>query len=214
MSSNHPSLSRRISLAFGSFFGILSRPDFAANVERLRSGDAPETTTALPPSSAPASVPVAEPAVVTPTPAAAAPVAAPEPPAAPATPKTADTTAALQLLSLLQREARLVDFVQEDIAAYSDAEIGAAARVVHEGCRKVLREHVSLTPVRAENEGSRLTLPAGFDASAVRLTGNVVGQAPFTGTLTHRGWRATEVRLPQLAEGHDAQIVAQAEVEL
>lgn len=214
MSSKHPSLSRRISLAFGSFFGILSRPDFAANVERLRSGDVPETTTALPLSPAPASAPVAEPAVVTPTPAAAAPVAAPEPPAAPATPKTADITAALQLLSLLQREARLVDFVQEDIAAYSDAEIGAAARVVHEGCRKVLREHVSLTPVRAENEGSRLTLPAGFDASAVRLTGNVVGQAPFTGTLTHRGWRATEVRLPQLTEGHDAQIVAQAEVEL
>ena len=206
MSSNPPSLSRRISLAFGSFFGILSRPDFAANVERLRSGDVPETTTALPLSSAPATV--------TPTPVAAAPVAAPQLPAVPATPKTADTTAALQLLSLLQREARLVDFVQEDIAAYSDAEIGAAARVVHEGCRKVLREHVSLTPVRAENEGSRLTLPAGFDASAVRLTGNVVGQAPFTGTLTHRGWRATEVRLPQLAEGHDAQIVAQAEVEL
>lgn len=206
MSSKHPSLSRRISLAFGSFFGILSRPDFAADVERLRSGGVPETPTSLPRSSAPATV--------TPTPVAAAPVAAPEPPAAPATPKTADTTAALQLLSLLQREARLVDFVQEDIAAYSDAEIGAAARVVHEGCRKVLREHVSLTPVRAENEGSRLTLPAGFDASAVRLTGNVVGQAPFTGTLTHRGWRATEVRLPQLAEGHDAQIVAQAEVEL
>ena len=214
MSSNPPSLSRRISLAFGSFFGILSRPDFAANVERLRSGGVPETPTALPPSSAPASAPAAEPAVVMTAPVAVAPVAAPQPPAIPATPKTADTTAALQLLSLLQREARLVDFVQEDIATYSDAEIGAAARVVHEGCRKVLREHVSLTPVRAENEGSRLTLPAGFDASALRLTGNVVGQAPFTGTLTHRGWRATEVRLPQLAEGHDAQIVAQAEVEL
>lgn len=211
MSSNPPSLSRRISLAFGSFFGILSRPDFAADIERLRSGGASEAPAAVPPSSAPASAPVAESAPTAPTPVAAAPVT---PPAAPATPKVADTSAALQLLSLLQREARLVDFVQEDIAAYSDAEIGAAARVVHEGCRKVLREHVSLAPVRSENEGSRLTLPASFDASAVRLTGNVVGQAPFTGTLTHRGWRATEVRLPQLTEGHDAQIVAQAEVEL
>ncbi|MDX9844565.1 MAG: DUF2760 domain-containing protein [Aquabacterium sp.] len=214
MSSTPPSLSRRISLAFGSFFGILSRPDFAANVERLRSGDVSEAYAALPPSSATTTTPMAEPAAVTPAPLAASPVAAPTAPVVPATPKAADTTAALQLLSLLQREARLVDFVQEDIAAYSDAEIGAAARVVHEGCRKVLREHVSLAPVRAENEGSRLTLPAGFDASAVRLTGNVVGQAPFTGTLTHRGWRATEVRLPQLTEGHDAQIVAQAEVEL
>ncbi|MFY9810990.1 DUF2760 domain-containing protein [Aquabacterium sp.] len=209
MSKAPPSLSRRISLAFGSFFGILSRPDFAADVDRLRTGGAPEALTSLPQPAAPSAAPAPAPA-----PAASAPAAAPVPPVAPATPKEADTAAALQLLSLLQREARLVDFVQEDIAAYSDAEIGAAARVVHEGCRKVLREHVSLAPVRAESEGSRLTLAAGFDAAAVRLTGNVVGQAPFTGTLAHRGWRATEVRLPQLAEGHDARIVAQAEVEL
>lgn len=209
MSKAPPSLSRRISLAFGSFFGILSRPDFAADVDRLRTGGAPEALTSLPQPAAPSAAPAPAPA-----PAVSAPAAAPVAPVAPATPKEADTTAALQLLSLLQREARLVDFVQEDIAAYSDAEIGAAARVVHEGCRKVLREHVTLAPVRAESEGSRLTLAAGFDAAAVRLTGNVVGQAPFTGTLAHRGWRATEVRLPQLAEGHDAHIVAQAEVEL
>lgn len=209
MSKAPPSLSRRISLAFGSFFGILSRPDFAADVDRLRTGGASEAPTSLPQPAAPSAAPAPSPA-----PAVSAPAAAPVAPAPPATPKEADPTAALQLLSLLQREARLVDFVQEDIAAYSDADIGAAARVVHEGCRKVLREHVSLAPVRAESEGSRLTLPAGFDAAAVRLTGNVVGQAPFTGTLAHRGWRATEVRLPQLAEGHDAHIVAQAEVEL
>ena len=209
MSKAPPSLSRRISLAFGSFFGILSRPDFAADVDRLRTGGASEAPTSLPQPAAPSAAPASAPA-----PAVSAPAAAPVPPVVPATPKEADTAAALQLLSLLQREARLVDFVQEDIAAYSDAEIGAAARVVHEGCRKVLREHVSLAPVRAESEGSRLTLAAGFDAAAVRLTGNVVGQAPFTGTLAHRGWRATEVRLPQLAEGHDAHIVAQAEVEL
>lgn len=209
MSKAPPSLSRRISLAFGSFFGILSRPDFAADVDRLRTGGASEAPTSLPQPAAPSAAPAPAPA-----PAASAPAAAPVAPVAPATPKEADTTAVLQLLSLLQREARLVDFVQEDIAAYNDAEIGAAARVVHEGCRKVLREHVTLAPVRAESEGSRLTLPAGFDAAAVRLTGNVVGQAPFTGTLAHRGWRATEVRLPQLAEGHDARIVAQAEVEL
>lgn len=190
MSQNPPSLSRRISLAFGSFFGILSRPEFAAEVDRLRSGgNASELPASLPETTAP--------------PVPASPLA-----------KEADPSAALHLLSLLQREARLIDFVEEDIAAYSDAEIGAAARVVHEGCRKVLREHVSLAPVRSESEGSRLTLPAGFDAVAVRLTGNVVGQAPFTGTLTHRGWRASDVRLPQWVEGRDAAIVAQAEVEL
>jgi hypothetical protein len=124
------------------------------------------------------------------------------------------TDAALQLIGLLQREARLIDFTQEDIRAYSDADIGAAARVVHAGCRKVLGEHFSITPLRTEAEGSRIRLEAGFDARAVRLTGNVVGSAPYQGSLTHRGWRATDVRLPQLSAGHDVHVLAQAEVEL
>lgn len=203
MSKAPPSFGRRISLAFGSFFSILSRPEFASEVDRLRSDDG-----------VPAPLPPAAPSVPTVPETIAAPVSTPAPPVAETAPAAPDVTAALQIVSLLQREARLVDFVQEDIAGYADADIGAAARVVHEGCRKVLREHLTLTPVRTENEGSRLTLPAGFDAGAVRLTGNVVGQAPFTGTLTHRGWRATEVRLPTLATGHDASVIAQAEVEL
>ena len=123
-------------------------------------------------------------------------------------------TAALQLLGLLQREARFVDFVQEDVAGYTDAEIGAAARVVHDGCRKALREHLTLEPVRPEAEGSRVTLPPGFDATAVRVSGNLVGQPPFTGTLAHRGWRAADVRLPQLTDDKAAAVIAQAEVEL
>ena len=147
----------------------------------------------------------------------AAPAPAPSPaPAAPPAPqlREAPHEAALQLLGLLQRDARFIDFIEEDVKAYSDADIGAAARVVHEGCRKVLREHFSIQPLRSETEGSRLTLPEGFDAAAVRVTGNVVGKAPFTGTLSHRGWRATDTRLPRLAAGHDAAILAQAEVEL
>jgi len=128
--------------------------------------------------------------------------------------KEATPDAALQLLGLLQKEARFVDFVQENVGAYSDAEIGAAARVVHEGCRKVLSQHFELEPVRREQENSRITLPKGFDASSVRPTGNIVGDPPFTGTLIHRGWRATGVKLPKIAEGHDVRIIAQAEVEL
>ncbi|MDG4557778.1 MAG: DUF2760 domain-containing protein [Candidatus Contendobacter sp.] len=141
----------------------------------------------------------------------------------PATPAVAESRpslreappdSALQLLALLQREGRFVDFLEENVSAYSDAEIGGAARVVHEGCQKVLREYLSIEPTRTEAEGARLTLAAGFDAAAVRLTGNVVGQPPFTGTLTHRGWRVTEIRLPKLAEGHDVRVLAPAEVEL
>ncbi len=125
---------------------------------------------------------------------------------------TPDT--ALQLLSLLQQEARFVDFVREDLGSFSDADIGAAARVVHEGSQKALSSYFTLEPVRSEDEESRVTLAEGFNAQEVRLTGNVVGTAPFTGTLVHRGWKVTEVKLPKLASGHDTRVIAPAEVEL
>ncbi|RAR61162.1 uncharacterized protein DUF2760 [Paraburkholderia unamae] len=189
----------RLSVALGSFFAILGDGELAANVRRLREGGF---------TPAPAAAPVATPAP------AAAPVAPPAPAPAPTVIKEATPDAALQLLGLLQRNARFVDFVEEDIAGYADAEIGAAARIVHEGCRATLRDHFAIRPVRSESEGSRVTLPAGFDAAAVRLTGNVVGEAPFSGSLTHRGWRVEEVKLPQLVKTHDARIIAPAEVEL
>jgi hypothetical protein len=138
--------------------------------------------------------------------------AAPQPAAVPL--RETAPEAALQLLGLLQREARFIDFIQEDVAAYGDADVGAAARVVHEGCRRVLHDNFTLAPVREEAEGSRITLPDGFDAAAIRITGNVVGQPPFSGSITHRGWQVLETRLPSLAEGHALHIVACAEVEL
>nr|WP_315259236.1 DUF2760 domain-containing protein [uncultured Duganella sp.] len=183
-----PSFFSRISIAIGAFFRALSDAEYAARLTRI--DDAPQ----------PATAPVAPPAPV-PTP-------------APVTLRVATPDAALQLLSLFQREARLIDFTQENLSAYSDADIGAAARVVHEGCAKVLKEHFTIQPIRSEAEGSRVELPEGFDAAAVRLTGNVVGKAPFKGTLSHRGWRSAEVRLPKLAQAHEASILAPAEVEL
>ena len=122
--------------------------------------------------------------------------------------------AALQLLGLLQKDARFIDFIQEDIASYSDADVGVAARVVHEGCKKAVHEHFTLAPIRTELEGNKVTLPAGFDAASVRLTGNIVGSAPFTGTLVHKGWQVTDVRLAKLTQTHNANIIAPAEVEL
>ena len=128
--------------------------------------------------------------------------------------QTATPDAALQLLGLLQRDGRFIDFIEEEVANYSDAEIGAAARVIHEGCRKTLREHFAIEPIRSENEGARITLEKGFDAAAIRLTGNVVGSAPFSGSLAHKGWRAAKVELPKTTAGHDVTIIAPAEVEL
>ena len=128
--------------------------------------------------------------------------------------KEATPDAALQLLSLLQKEACFIDFIKEDVTSYSDADIGVAARVVHEGCNKALNEHFSLAAIRNEQEGSKVTLPQGFDAGTVRLTGNITGAAPFTGTLIHKGWQVTKINLPKLTQGHDATIIAAAEVEL
>jgi hypothetical protein len=126
----------------------------------------------------------------------------------------APAESALQLLGLLQREGRLMDFLMEDIASYGDAEVGAAARVVHDQCRSVLETHVRVERIRAEAEGAPVTLAAGFSASEVRLVGEVAGQAPFRGVLKHAGWRAVGIDLPQLSDGHDVHVIAPAEVEL
>jgi hypothetical protein len=123
-------------------------------------------------------------------------------------------SSALQLLALLQREGRLVDFIQQDIAAFPDIDVGAAARVVHEGCRRALRAHAQIEPVLREDEGARVELAAGFDADEVKLVGDVRGQPPYAGVLRHRGWRATKLELPQVVGGHDTHVLAPAEVEL
>jgi hypothetical protein len=193
MTESNLSFFGRLSLAVGTFFSVLGDREFAAGVLRLRDG-------------APVAAPVA-----TPQP---APAAAPAPVAAPVVIREAGPDAALQLLGLLQRDARFIDFVEEDIAGYSDADIGAAARLVHDGCRATLREHFTIRPVREEAEGSRVTLAEGFDATAIRLTGNVVGKPPFSGNISHRGWRVEDVRLPMLTKTHDATVLAPAEVEL
>lgn len=128
--------------------------------------------------------------------------------------KESTPDAALQLLGLLQQQARFIDFIKEDLSGFNDADIGVAARVVHEGCNKVINEHFSLASVRSEQEGNKVTLPKGFDAASVRLTGKVTGEAPFTGTLVHKGWQVTQIRLPKLTQGYNATIIAPAEVEL
>ncbi len=125
-----------------------------------------------------------------------------------------DLTPALQLLTILQREGRFVDFLQEEMGSFTDEEIGAAARVVHEGCTRALKEYVKLAPVRAENEGAAIELAPGYNATETQVTGNIVGEPPYSGSLAHHGWKVTSLSLPELAPHHDANIIAPAEVEL
>ena len=107
-----------------------------------------------------------------------------------------------------------MDFLKQDIAAFGDSDIGAVARVVHDGCRKALETHARIEPIRSEAEGAPLELARGFDASEVKLTGRVQGEPPYRGVLLHRGWRATKLELPVPVAGHNALVLAPAEVEL
>ncbi|WP_438883345.1 DUF2760 domain-containing protein, partial [Bacillus cereus group sp. Bce013] len=71
---------------------------------------------------------------------------------------TTSTDSALQLLAILQKEARFIDFLQEELSAFSDEEVGAAARVIHSGGQKVLKEYLTLEPIRTEEEETRITV--------------------------------------------------------
>jgi hypothetical protein len=136
-------------------------------------------------------------------------VAAAVPPAAPV------RSEAVTLLAVLQREARLVDFLKEDIAAYADAQVGAAARDVHRDAAAALERLFALRPVAAEGEGADVPIPASLDAARMRLVGNVAATPPAKGRLQHAGWQATKVELPQYTGNADAaRVVAPAEVEV
>lgn len=145
----------------------------------------------------------------------AAEAAAPAIAAAPApkpVPESPDR--AIQLLALFQRDGRLVDFLSEEIAPYTDEQVGAAARAVHESCREVLGRYFTLEPVMVEAEGDRVTVQAGFDAASIKVLGSVAGQPPIRGVLRHRGWRVAASTLPPLADGEGRAVVAPAEVEV
>jgi hypothetical protein len=146
-------------------------------------------------------------------PAALQPAARAEPPAQPIAADSQDR--AVQMLALLQREGRLIDFALEDLAAYSDAQIGAAARDVHAGCHRVLERYVTLEAILSGREGETVTVGQGqqVDPAAFHLIGNVAGQPPFRGTLLHPGWRASRVSLPPLGTTGRT-IVAPAQIEV
>ncbi len=173
----------RIVLAFRSFFSLLFSGELS-----------PDVVTALNLSKRSAA----------PSAKAAATAAAP-------TVRTAD--GALQILAILQRDSRLIDFLQEDIAAYSDDQIGAAVREIHDQSRDAIARYVTLSPVIDGVEGTYAKAPAQ-DPNLVKFVGNVPAKPPAGGTLRHKGWRATKVDLPALPARQDTTIIAPAEIEI
>ena len=117
-------------------------------------------------------------------------------------------------LALLQEKGRLVDFLMEDITPYDDARVGAAARVIHQGCAEVLREHFKITAVSEVEEGSQVTVPAEYAAADYRLIGKLSGNPPFTGKLIHKGWKTEYVKLPRIIKADRLPAIAPAEVEI
>jgi len=129
-----------------------------------------------------------------------------------AAPETSDR--AVQMLALLQRDGRLIDFLAENISAYPDIQLGAAVRSIHETCRQVLDHYVKLEPILESEEDQPVMVQAGFDPAAIKLIGNVAGQPPVRGMLRHKGWRVKEVNLPPLPPAAGRMVIAPAEVEL
>jgi len=122
----------------------------------------------------------------------------------------------ISFLAMLQARGRLVDFLMEDINAHDDAQVGAAARVVHAGCKTVLLEHFRLSPVRTESEGSTVQVAAGYSPDEYRLLGKISGPAPFSGVLVHHGWKTDAVNLPRVLRSSTNRLppIAPAKVEL
>lgn len=122
--------------------------------------------------------------------------------------------AGLRLLAVLQEEARLVDFVRENLDDYDDAQVGAAVRGIHASLRKAVEERLTVETILDGEDGDTVEVPADFEPALIRVTGNPSGEPPYTGVLRHGGWKASDVRLPLPTPGSDPTILAPAEVEV
>jgi hypothetical protein len=183
---------RRLLLAFRVFFRTLFHGETARQVELILAGK-----------SEAAAVPATEVAATKPKPKPAA------------APSATSRNEGVNLLAMLQREARLVDFLQEDLSAYNDGQIGAAVRQIHRDAAQVLGRAFALKPVWEAEEGAEVEVPAGFDAGRYRLTGNLPEQPPYRGRLVHHGWEATSCQLPAWSgTAAAARVVAPAEIEI
>jgi hypothetical protein len=180
-------IGKRISYAFKCFFSIVSNGEIPDEI----APEVTKTTTSKEPSALKAQTTKVE------------------------TPATIDTSdRAVQILALLQRDGRLIDFFNEDISPYKDAQIGAAVRDMHENCRKALEKYIKLEPVINGEEDQAITVQEDIDPASVKLIGNVTSKVPVRGLLRHRGWRVKEINLPPLPDNNGRKVIAPAEVEI
>jgi len=201
----------RLWMAFRAFFGLLFLGRLPQQAARYLPAPSQDLAAAPPASDAQKPRPAESAEVISAPPAsrpAGAEARAPEDAAA------LRTEGALLLLTLLQREGRLLDFLRESLDGYDDAAIGVAVRDIHRDCRKVLDAHLKVEPVMPGQEDEAVSVPKGFDPAQVRVIGNAQGEPPWKGVLLHHGWRVVDARLPKLAGDVDRHVIAPAEVKL
>lgn len=126
----------------------------------------------------------------------------------------ATDTSHLRMLCYLQQTGRLIDFLKEDIASFSDAQVGAAVRKIHQDCAQVLEEFVTVRPLKEEKEGAVVHVPKGYNPTEIKVVGKVKGEPPFTGTLVHRGWKAHKRSLPKGTGHPTTEVICPAEIEV
>jgi len=120
----------------------------------------------------------------------------------------------LRLLSMLQESSRFIDFLKEDLSSIDDAQIGSAVRKIHDDCGQCLEDLVTIRPVMDENEGSKITIPQGYDPSKIKVVGKVKGEPPFSGVLVHKGWKVHKRSLPKKVGEGTTEVICPAEVEV
>ncbi len=120
----------------------------------------------------------------------------------------------LRLLNYLQQASRLIDFLKEDLQTFSDAQVGAAVRKIHQDCAQAIEELVTIRPLKDEQEGCLVQVPKGYNPAEIKVLGKVKGEPPFTGVLVHRGWKAQKRSLPKKTREQVLEIICPAEVEI
>ncbi|MFI0435699.1 MAG: DUF2760 domain-containing protein [Parachlamydiaceae bacterium] len=120
----------------------------------------------------------------------------------------------LRLLHSLQQAGRLIDFLKEDIGPFSDAQVGAAVRKIHQDCGQIIEELVTIRPLKEESEGMTVQVAKGYNPAEIKIVGNVKGEPPFSGILVHRGWKAQKRSLPKKSGDQTSDVICPAEVEI
>ncbi|WP_440683762.1 DUF2760 domain-containing protein [Cysteiniphilum halobium] len=121
---------------------------------------------------------------------------------------------AKQLLSILQKKGRLLDFLAQNLDHYDNEQVANVARVVHDQCKKALESYCTLTPIYHDQENHEITLEGNYDKYSVELTGNVAHSTRFKGKLIHQGWKVEKMHLPKVAKEANLDILQPAEVEV